>query len=122
MAAAELTFAQALDLETSDTVTVNIIDDTTDTVIAADIVAITDTDDTAADWESIGPVAIPALALGQAVRIEWCLSGVGGTTDDYMGWYIDDVVVGKTMPGRPFQGNPAEPAASPGRPPFFLSV
>ena len=78
--------------------TVNIIDDTTDTVIAADIVAITDTDDASADWESVGPVAIPAPALGQAVRIEWCLSGVGGTSDDYMGWYIDDVTVQEIMP------------------------
>ncbi|MGD7652581.1 MAG: Ig-like domain-containing protein [Verrucomicrobiales bacterium] len=94
--AAELSFAQAIDLEVNDSVTVNIIDDTTDTVIAADIVTVIDTDIESAAWESIGPVAIPASALGQPVRIEWCLSGTGGSTSDYMGWFIDDVVVTPT--------------------------
>jgi hypothetical protein len=94
----ELSFAQALDLPSGDSVTVNIIDDTTDTVIASDIVTITDTADNAADWETVGPVAIPAPALGQPVRIEWCLNGAGGPNDDYMGWYIDDVVVEDTTP------------------------
>ncbi|WP_338684956.1 Ig-like domain-containing protein [Haloferula helveola] len=96
--AAELSFAMALDLEGGDSVTVNIIDDTTDAVIASDIVSITDTDTVAADWETVGPIAIPAGALGQPVRVEWCLSGVGGGTDDYLGWYIDNVTVTDTSP------------------------
>jgi hypothetical protein len=90
---AELSFAQAIDLDSGDAVTVNIIDDTTDTVIAANIVTITDGEINTADWENVGPVAIPAAALGQPIRIEWCLSGVGGANADYMGWYIDDVSV-----------------------------
>ncbi|MGD7652240.1 MAG: hypothetical protein ACQCXQ_03425 [Verrucomicrobiales bacterium] len=93
VAAAELSFAQAIDIHGNDTVTVNIIDDTTDTVIAADIVSISDGNVTSAAWTTVGPVEIPAAALGQAVRIEWCFSGTGGTTEDYLGWYIDDVLV-----------------------------
>ncbi|MGD9419096.1 MAG: hypothetical protein Q7R22_009145 [Verrucomicrobiota bacterium JB025] len=93
VAAAELSFAQAIDIHGGDSVTVNIIDDTTDTVIAADIVSISDGNVTSAAWETVGPIEIPAAALGQAVRIEWCFSGTGGTTEDYLGWYIDDVEV-----------------------------
>ncbi len=93
VAAAELSFAQAIDIHGNDTVTVNIIDDTTDTVIAADIVSISDGNVTSATWTTVGPIEIPAAALGQAVRIEWCFSGTGGTTQDYLGWYIDDVLV-----------------------------
>lgn len=95
---AELTFAQALDLPAADSVTVNIIDDTTDTVIATDIISITDTDTLTAFWEPVGPIALPDAALGQLVRIEWCLSGEAGPSDDFLGWYIDDVVVTPTTP------------------------
>ena len=94
---AELTFAHAIDLETvGDSVTLNIIDDTTDTVIAASIINIVDEDVSLANWQPIGPITIPDVALGQPVRIEWCLSGTGGSTDDYLGWYIDDVMVTAT--------------------------
>ena len=31
--------------------------------------------------------------LFQALLIEWCFTGFGGITDDYLGWYIDDVLV-----------------------------
>ena len=95
---AELSFAMALDLDGGDSVTVNIIDDTSDTVIAADILPITDGDINNAFWQSVGPVAIPAPALGQPVRIEWCLSGTGGLGADFMGWYLDDVVVTDNSP------------------------
>lgn len=98
VAAAELTFAGALDLEPNDLVTVNIIDDATDTVIAGDIVSITDEDTGSAAWENVGPIAIPAAALDRPVRLEWCLDGEGGSTDDYLGWYIDDVVIEETSP------------------------
>ena len=98
VAGAQLTFAQAIDLDEDDSVTVNIIDDVTDTVIATDIVSIIDGDIESAPWQLVGPVAIPNVALGQLVRIEWCLSGTGGTTNDFMGWYIDDVTVTPTTP------------------------
>ncbi len=93
MTTAELTFAQAIDLHNADSVQVNIINATTDTVIQSNIIPIIDGDINSANWTSIGPVAIPVAALGQPVRIEWHLSGTGGSTDDYMGWYIDDVKV-----------------------------
>ena len=95
---AQLSFAQAIDLESFDSVTVNIIDDVTDTVIAADIVSINDADLNNAFWEPVGPIAIPNIAIGQLVRIEWCLSGTGGTSEDYLGWYIDDVTVTPATP------------------------
>jgi hypothetical protein len=98
VAAAELTFAAALDLEPNDSVTINIIDGATDTVIVGDIVSITDGNTASAAWENADPIAIPAAALGQTVRLEWCLNGEGGPTDDYLGWYIDDVVIEETSP------------------------
>ena len=96
--AAQLIFAQAIDLDEFDSVTVNIIDDVTDTVIAADIVSISDDNMGTAFWQPVGPIVIPNAAFGQSVRIEWCLSGTGGATDDFMGWYIDDVVITPTTP------------------------
>ncbi len=90
---AELRFAQAIDLHSADSVEVNIINATTDTVIQSNIIPIIDGDINSANWTSIGPVAIPAAALGQPVRIEWHMTGAGGSSDDYMGWYIDDVKV-----------------------------
>ena len=91
---AQLTFAQAIDLDAADTVTVNIIDDITDMVIAADIAVIVDDVVTNADWSVVDPIEIPAAALGQLVRIEWCIvNAVSANTDDFLGWYIDDVEV-----------------------------
>jgi len=55
----------------------------------------------AATWATADggtPIAIPGAALGQLVRIEWRLTGRGGISDDYLGWYIDDVVVCDTSP------------------------
>ncbi|NNC87461.1 MAG: hypothetical protein HKN82_03250, partial [Akkermansiaceae bacterium] len=98
VSAAELLFAEALDLEAGDTAVVNIIDDTTDTVISSAIYTASDGDDASADWNNVGPIAIPAGALGQAVRIEWLFTGFGGATDDYLGWYIDDVTVRRAAP------------------------
>ena len=95
--AAELTFAEALDLEAGDTAVVNLIDDTTNTVIAAAIYTAADSSPTDANWSDVAAIDLSAGA-GQLVRIEWCLSGFGGTSDDYMGWYIDDVVVTDTSP------------------------
>lgn len=96
--AAVLSFAHALDLDAGDSAKVNIIDAITDTVIAADIVSISDDNGVKADWKTVGPVTIPAAALGQAVRIEWRLSGTGGASKDFMGWYIEDVMVTRSTP------------------------
>lgn len=57
-----------------------------DSTVTTDIITITDGDLNAAAWEAVGPVAIPAAALGQSLRIEWCLNGTGGSTSDFMGW------------------------------------
>lgn len=91
VAAASLSFAMAIDANTGHTITVNVIDDATDTVIANVIPATGDINTSNADWAVIGPVSIPGAALGQAVRIEWRF--VGNGNDDYNGAYIDDVVV-----------------------------
>jgi hypothetical protein len=94
---ATLSFAEALDIEGNDTAVVNIIDDTDDNpatnIIATAIYTATDGDLSNALWTTVAPIAIPAAALGQAVRIEWRFSGAGGADTDYMGWYIDDVSV-----------------------------
>jgi hypothetical protein len=94
--AAELTFAEAIDLDNGDTAEVNIIDDTTDTVIASAIYTPTDNNINTADWNPANndtAITIPAAALGQAVRIEWKFNGLGGSTSDFLGWYIDDVLL-----------------------------
>ncbi|NNM30642.1 MAG: hypothetical protein HKO57_14065, partial [Akkermansiaceae bacterium] len=101
IAAAKLCFAEALDLDSGDTAVVNIIDDVTDTVIAAAIYTATDGATGDADWATANggvPIEIPPAALGQPVRIEWSFTGFGGTTDDYLGWYIDDVSVLQSTP------------------------
>ena len=56
---------------------------------------IVDGDIESADWELSGPHELP---VGSEIRIEWCFSGTGGTTADWMGWYIDDVVVRPVIP------------------------
>ncbi|WP_353415665.1 Ig-like domain-containing protein, partial [Haloferula helveola] len=101
VADAEVTFAEALDLEAGDSAVLNIIDDTTDTVIAAAIYTAVDGDTNNADWALANggtPIAIPPAALGQPVRLEWVLVGFGGASDDYLGWYIDDVTVKEVAP------------------------
>lgn len=93
--AAELTFAEALDLDAGDTAVVNIIEELTDTVLGTAVYTADDsTEINDANW-----LAVPAIDLtayvGQKIRVEWCLSG---TAAEYMGWYIDDVVVTDTTP------------------------
>ena len=81
---------------------VNIIDDTTDTILTGGIAIYTasDTDTGTADWAIANGGSAIDLApfAGQAIRIEWCLTGFGGFTEDYMGWYIDDVIVTEVVP------------------------
>ncbi|MEM1295264.1 MAG: hypothetical protein AAGH89_07855 [Verrucomicrobiota bacterium] len=92
--AAELSFAQAIDILDGDTLVVNVIDDTTDTVLQAAVYTSTpDLDIIAADWETVSSVTITG---GEPVRIEWRFTGDGDGT--YLGAYIDDVIVSQAMP------------------------
>jgi hypothetical protein len=94
---AELTFAEALDLEAGDTAVVNIIAEATGTIIAASIYTATDGDINTADWSAVPAIDL-AAGVGQRVRIEWCLTGIAGGSNDYLGWYIDDVEIVPTTP------------------------
>ena len=97
VAVAELTFAQAIDLDLNDSAVVRIYDAATgDEIIDGDFpLVIEDPDLQAAPWEASGPHALP---VGSMIRIEWILNGAGGTEADFMGWYIDDVAVTETTP------------------------
>ncbi|MEP4078003.1 hypothetical protein [Haloferula sp.] len=97
--AAELTFAEALDIQAGDMAVVNIIDDTTDALISAAIYTADDSGGPSdADWNNVAAIAMPAAALGQKVRIEWSFIGTDGTANLYFGWYIDDVTVKRVTP------------------------
>ncbi len=97
ISAAQLTFAEALDVHAGDTAQVFVIDPVTDDLIDPNpIYTAVDTDPNAADWDPANgglPIALPAAALGQQVRLEWRFNGLGGGTNDYLGWYVDDVKV-----------------------------
>ncbi len=97
VAAAELTFAQAIDVDLNDSAVVRIYDAATgDEIIDGDFpLVIEDPDLEAAPWEASGPHALP---VGAPIRIEWILSGIGGAQADFMGWYIDDVTVTEIIP------------------------
>ena len=97
VAGAKLTFAEALDLEAGDTAVVNIIEEATDTTIASGIYTAGDGEINTADWTAVPAIDL-AAGIGRKVRLEWCLTGVAGGTNDYMGWYIDDIVVTETTP------------------------
>jgi hypothetical protein len=93
---AQLTFAQAMDLELADTAIVNIIEEAGDTVIAT-VYTAADADINTADWEAVPAIDL-APGVGMKVRLEWAFTG--GTLE-YLGWYIDDVTVSKTVPAVP---------------------
>ncbi len=97
VAAAELTFAQAIDLHEGDSAVVRIYDTGTgDEIVGGDFpLTVTDPDITEAPWETSGPHALP---VGSMIRIEWILNGTGGAEADFMGWYIDDVTVTEIVP------------------------
>jgi autotransporter-associated beta strand protein len=86
---ATLTFAQAMDAPVGHNLAVNVLD-TTGNLIAVVITPYEDPDLNTTPWKTIS-VPIPAGALGQQVRLEWRFIGNG--TNDYLGAYIDDVVV-----------------------------
>jgi autotransporter-associated beta strand protein len=92
--AASLSFALAIDADLGHALTVNVIDDTTDTVIANLIPATGDGNTANANWADVAPVTLPAAAYGQPVRIEWRF--VGNGDGSYNGAYIDDVTVTAT--------------------------
>jgi hypothetical protein len=90
VATATLSFAQAIDIKSSHTLVVNVIEEATDTVVQSAIHTSTpDTNATSAAWEPV-TVATP-ITGGQKVRIEWHFVGDGDGF--YLGAYIDDVLV-----------------------------
>ncbi len=97
VAAAELSFAQAIDVHTDDSAVVRLYHaDTNAEITFGDFpLTVTDPNTNEAPWTASGPHALP---VGAPIRIEWILSGTGGANQDYMGWYIDDVLVEETAP------------------------
>jgi hypothetical protein len=92
VAAAELSFAHAIDIPAGDSAVVRLFNPNTEAEIVSGVfpLTVTDTNTSTAAWQTIGPVALP---VGAPVRIEWWFTGSGDSTDDYLGWYVDDVVV-----------------------------
>ncbi|MDQ8192190.1 hypothetical protein [Roseibacillus persicicus] len=91
---ATLGFSQNMDFPADDTAEVYVVSDTTGEVIGTGaIFQAEDMDVNETDWETVSGIELPAEALGQAVRIEFRFSGDGGPTNDFLGWYIDDVSV-----------------------------
>jgi hypothetical protein len=90
--AAELSFSYAIDLPAGDSAVVRLINTATNNEIVSGPFpfTVTDSSPTSANWQTTGPILLP---VGAPVRIEWCLTGTGDDTDDYLGWYIDDVKV-----------------------------
>ena len=97
VAAAELTFAHAIDIPNSDTAVVRVFDVDTNLEIVAGAFPLTvvDANQSSAAWADSGPHSLP---VGATIRIEWILTGTGGDDDDYMGWYVDDVTVVEASP------------------------
>ncbi len=93
LAAANLSFAQAIDIKQGDTLVVNVIEAATDIVLQSAIHTSTpDANINSTAWETI-KVATP-ITGGRKVRIEWHFTGNGDGF--YLGAYIDDVLV--TLP------------------------
>ena len=90
---AELTFAEALDVDAGDTAVLKLF--TADHVDLGIVYTAVDGDILTANWAAANggtPIDISAGA-GLTVYLQWCLSGTGDIFDDFMGWYIDDVVI-----------------------------
>lgn len=97
VSAAELSFAQAMDVQANDSAVVRLYNaDTNAEITFGDFpLTVIDPNTNEAPWTASGPHALP---VGASIRIEWILDGTGGTSQDYMGWYIDDVRVEETTP------------------------
>ncbi|MEM1085173.1 MAG: hypothetical protein AAGI48_13760 [Verrucomicrobiota bacterium] len=92
IAAASLTFAEVLDFDEDAVGEVYVIDGS-DAVIGGGPIY-TVNGEVSVDWADANsgtPIALPAAAMGQSVRIEWRFTG--GNFVDFLGWYIDDVIV-----------------------------
>lgn len=89
---ATLSFAQAMDFEPNDLAEVWVIEAGTNNVIEGPIHTSADADITSSTWNPVGPISLPAAALGQQIRLEWRFTKVDPGSD-YLGWYIDDVTV-----------------------------
>jgi hypothetical protein len=90
---AQLTFAEALDLEGSSTTAVLKLRNAVGDVEIMTVYTASDSNSSSAAWEAANggnPIDLSA-GDGQTVYLQWCLSGGSGL--DYMGWYIDDVVI-----------------------------
>ncbi|WP_411847089.1 hypothetical protein AAFN60_06465 [Roseibacillus persicicus] len=99
LAGAELSFSEAIDAEDGDVAEVYLID-ANDAIIGEGPIhtATLSGMSTSYSWAAANggtPIALPAAAMEQTVRIEWRFTGSG---TDYLGWYIDDVVVRQTTP------------------------
>jgi len=93
---ASLTFAGSLDADAGHTFEVNVIEDGSDTIIANLVPATGDSDINNSNWQGIGPIALPAAALGRSIRIEWRFTGNGDGS--FNGVYLDDVTLSETSP------------------------
>lgn len=89
-----MSFAHAIDIPVSDTATVTIVNaDTNEGIISGPFpLSLIDNDDSSADWQTSGPRTLPT---GTPMSIVWTLTGTGGGFADYLGWYIDDVIISK---------------------------
>ncbi|MEM1085180.1 MAG: hypothetical protein AAGI48_13795 [Verrucomicrobiota bacterium] len=91
--AATLSFAEAYDFDTTAVAEVYVIDGS-DADIGGAIYTSTDGSEKSSDWAPANggtAIALPAGAMGQSVRIQWRFTG--GNVTDFLGWYVDDVVV-----------------------------
>ncbi len=92
LTSATLNFAEALDIEENDLAEVYVVEADTGDVVAGPIHTSSDATTSSAHWAEVGPIPLPAEAFGRQVRLEWRFTKVDAGTD-YLGWYIDDVIV-----------------------------
>ncbi|MCH1509918.1 MAG: hypothetical protein L7T84_11975, partial [Akkermansiaceae bacterium] len=94
MTEAKLNFAEAVDVDGGDLAVVKLINAVGDAEIAT-VYTVTDEVIDSSAWAAAneGNAIDLSAGLGETVYLQWCLSGTGGTSQDYIGWYIDDVEV-----------------------------
>ena len=94
MTEAKLNFAEAVDVDGGDLAVVKLINAVGDAEIAT-VYTVTDEVIDSSAWADAneGNAIDLSAGLGETVYLQWCLSGTGGTSQDYIGWYIDDVEV-----------------------------
>ncbi|MBK1833739.1 hypothetical protein [Roseibacillus ishigakijimensis] len=87
---ATLRYSQALDLDGSDSASINFLDADAGNAVLGTF-AVLDSDTAISPWEN-REIPIPAAAIGKNVIIEWKLT-TAGFASEYIGWYIDNVSV-----------------------------